>query len=85
MFSFYIWIILNFVANLVWLFLSVAAAEEQLVFIVFMPATFKVLFGFEQIWLMLELIASVNTVTRHLSLSQQGTDVTCDITSDDTE
>lgn len=47
MFSFYIWIILNFVANLVWLFLSVAAAEEQLVFIVFMPATFKVLFGFE--------------------------------------
>ena len=60
MLFFYIWIMLDFIANFTWLVLSIQAASEQLVFVVYAPATFKVLIGIEQIWLMVELIAQID-------------------------
>jgi len=37
-----------------------------MVFIVYLPATFKVLLGIEQIWLMIELIVQINRAMRIL-------------------
>ena len=54
MFAFYIWIILDFISNVVWMFLAIKA--ELMPLVVYSPATFKVLVGTEQIWLMIELI-----------------------------
>ena len=51
--SFYVWILFDFLANMVWLIWQVPSAEIPLVLVVFMPATFKVLIGIEQIWLMI--------------------------------
>ena len=70
MFIFYVWIILDFVFNIVWLIWYVQASSNQdsnpMVFIFFLPATFKVLIGIEQIWLMIELIAHINLGMRIL-------------------
>ena len=54
MFAFYFWIMLDFLTNIIWLILAVKSDLLPLVF--YLPATFKVLVGTEQIWLMLELI-----------------------------
>lgn len=49
MLLFYIWIIFDFIWNMLWLVYSIKAAEYSVAmsFIVYMPATFKVLIGIE--------------------------------------
>lgn len=70
MFIFYLWIILDFVFNIVWLIYVVKASSfqesNQMVYILFLPATFKILIGIEQIWLMIELIAHIDLGMRIL-------------------
>ena len=56
MLGLYLWIIGDFIVNIVWLIYSVESAYKPMTFVVYMPATFKVLIGIEQIWLMIELI-----------------------------
>ena len=60
MLGFYIWIILDLISNITWLIFSIRSVQYPMTFIVFMPATFKVLVGLEQIWLMIELIVQIN-------------------------
>ena len=45
--TFYVWIVLDFVANIVWEILIIKVSEEPRPLIVFLPATFKVLIGVE--------------------------------------
>ena len=56
MFPFYLWIMLDFLANILWLVLAVESNYNAIPLVIYLPATFKVLVGTEQIWLMLELI-----------------------------
>ena len=56
MFPFYLWIMLDFLTNIIWLVLAVESNYNPIPLAIYLPATFKVLVGTEQIWLMLELI-----------------------------
>ena len=56
MFAFYLWIMLDFLTNILWLILAVESNYNTIPLVIYLPATFKVLLGTEQIWLMLELI-----------------------------
>ena len=47
MMFFYVWIVLDFIANIVWAIMAIGANEVQLVSLIFLPATFKVLIGIE--------------------------------------
>ena len=47
MLSFYIWIILDFVANIIYLILSVNSVLTPVRLVQFLPATFRVLIGIE--------------------------------------
>ena len=62
MLLFYIWIIFDFIWNILWLIYSVKASDYSvaMTFIIYMPATFKILIGIEQIWLMIELIVQID-------------------------
>ena len=60
MMIFYLWIIQDFISNILWLIFSVRAADYPMPLIIFMPGTSKVLIGIEQIWLMVELIVELN-------------------------
>ena len=70
MLSFYVWIVLDFLANIIWLILSVTISAHfynpMMKLIDNLPATFKVLIGIEQIWLMIELIMQISMATRIL-------------------
>ena len=59
---FYVWIILDLMANIVWLIFNVKASDQEYAYplVMFMPATFHAGLGIEQIWLMIELIARIN-------------------------
>ena len=56
MFAFYFWIICDFISNMLWLVLAIRSNDNPMPLIIYFPATFKVLVGTEQIWLMVELI-----------------------------
>ena len=56
MFAFYFWIMLDYLTNIIWLILSVKIYPDSMPLVYYLPPTFKVLVGTEQIWLMLELI-----------------------------
>ena len=47
MLFFYLWIVLDFIANIVWAIMAVGANHLQIVFLFFLPGTFKVLIGIE--------------------------------------
>ena len=67
--TFYIWIVLDFLSNLVWEIMVVKISYYSRPLLVFLPATFKVLLGIEQIWLMFELIIQINIATRLLTIT----------------
>ena len=70
---FYVWILFDLAANVIWEIYQVKQTLEIHALIVYMPATFKVLIGVEQIWLMIELVFQINKASRILShQSQQG-------------
>lgn len=69
MFLFYLWAVLDFAANVTWLVLAITANGDRLVFVTFLPATFKALLGLEQIWLMVELIEQINIAKLILTAS----------------
>ena len=56
MFAFYMWIMLDLLTNILWLLLSIKMREDPMPLVMYLPATFKILVGTEQIWHMLELI-----------------------------
>ena len=64
MLSFYTWSILDFIANIFWLIFAVQASNHVMPLVVYLPATFKVLIGIEQIWLMIELVVQINRARR---------------------
>lgn len=70
MVSFYSWIVLDFISNIIWLVFAVEAGEFVMPMVVFLPATFKIIIGVEQIWLMIELVVQINRATRILSSSE---------------
>ena len=47
MLSFYIWIMLDFMANIMYLILSVSTVTRPVRLVQFLPATFRVLIGIE--------------------------------------
>lgn len=57
MLIYYLWIMLDLLSNIVWLLMNVKNDVTAEPMITFLPATFKILLGMEQIWLMVELIA----------------------------
>lgn len=63
MLAFYVWILLDFVSNIFWLFVAVKSNENPMPLAVYLPATCKVMVGTEQIWLMLELIVQIDKAT----------------------
>ena len=56
MFAFYMWLMLDLLTNILWLLLSIKMREDPMPLVMYLPATFKILVGTEQIWHMLELI-----------------------------
>ena len=64
MMSFYTWSILDFIANIIWLIYAVEASNNVMPLVVYLPATFKVLIGIEQTWLMIELVVQINRARR---------------------
>ena len=63
---FYVWILFDLAANVIWEICQVKQTLEVTALIVYMPATFKVLIGVEQIWLMIELVFQINKASRIL-------------------
>ena len=47
MLSFYVWIVLDFMANIMYLILSVSTVTRPVRLVQFLPATFRVLIGIE--------------------------------------
>ena len=66
MLSFYLWIVLDFLANMVRVTFTVRNSDYPMIQIAYLPCTFKILIGIEQIWLMIELIAQINLATNFL-------------------
>ena len=56
MFAFYLWIMLDYLTCIIWLVLAIETNYSPIPLVTYLPATFKILVGTEQIWLMLELI-----------------------------
>lgn len=65
---FYVWIVLDLLANIVWLIMNVKAQDDDHAYplIMFMPAAARAVLGIEQIWLLIELIARINRSNRIL-------------------
>ena len=66
MLSFYLWIVLDFLANMLRVTFTVRSSEYPMLQISYLPCTFKCLIGIEQIWLMVELIVQINLATKFL-------------------
>ena len=58
---FYVLVFLCFSTDIVYSIVIVTLYTEWRPFVIFMPPTFKVLAGIEQIWMMVELILHINT------------------------
>ena len=55
--------------NIVWLLFNVQVADDDVdsSLIIFMPATFRIVLGIEQIWLLVELIERINKSAKMLA------------------
>ena len=75
MFQFYLWIILDFLSNIYWLIFAIQADNQVMPMAVFLPATFRILIGVEQIWLMQELVVQIDRASRILNFSREESDI----------
>ena len=70
---FYVWIILDLIMNIIWLLFFVQVADDNVdnSLVIFMPATFRIVLGIEQIWLLVELIERINKSAKMLADSNE--------------
>ena len=61
------------IMNIIWLLFFVQVADDNVdnSLVIFMPATFRIVLGIEQIWLLVELIERINKSAKMLADSNE--------------